>query len=45
MLEIAAGLVRVNYQGEMGFLRHVDSFFLSDKIITPPCEIVNIPGA
>jgi hypothetical protein len=27
MLEIAAGLVRVNEQGEMEFLGHGDSFF------------------
>ena len=27
MLEIAAGLVRVNEQGEIKFLRHGDSFF------------------
>ena len=27
MLEIAAGLVRVNEQSEMEFLRRVDSFF------------------
>jgi hypothetical protein len=33
MLEITAGLVRVNEQGEMEFLRHGDSFF-SLNIIT-----------